>query len=236
MKIIFFTLLLLNNWMIYSQDNKFIEYNYQIDQAEHSDSLGNYKESLAFYDSAFSLIEYYPSEYFSAFQVSIKDSNIELAIKYLDKGTTKGLDIANWYGDQLDYFLATEKGQLYLTRKDSLLNIHFNSIDLNCFNLFKELYDKDQGLRNVRTPLNKMIEVDSLNFEALIHYSEEYGFPVFRTCGYGENKAWILLWHHRGEEYPNSDQWQRILPYIQKRIDEGELHPDYLKMWDEYTY
>lgn len=80
-----------------------------------------------------------------------------------------------------------------------------------------------------------MSQVDSLNFEYLIHYFGKHGFPDPRRLGQARADLEILLWHHRGSEYPGSSQWQRALPFIQRAMAAGVLPPDYLAMLDDYS-
>lgn len=87
-----------------------------------------------------------------------------------------------------------------------------------------------------KTP-NWIIEhlVDSLNFERLIELSREKGFPIPKNVR--NNPAWVLLWHHRAEEFYENSQWERIKPFIDKELKEGNLAPDfYAKFEDHYRY
>lgn len=206
---------------------------YQIHKAKAEQFIadGHFLEATLQYDSALAIIDFYPYDYFNAFTAAFTDSNMQLCEDYLIKGTLKGLDVADFFTDEIDSFVASDSGEKFRKMKDSLLLKHYESIDMVSFKKLEELVAVDQSLRD-RSP--RMFYNDSLNFEALIRLSEERGFPTFPTVGYGCNQAWLLLWHHRGEEYPSSEQWQRILPYIQARMDEGLLEPDFLEQHDKH--
>src|SRR5690554_7764570 len=76
-----------------------------------------------------STIGFYPYDYFEAFETAWKQRNINKANHYLTQGTLTGLDISRWYSKNIDEFLATKSGLVYLKIKDSLLNVHFENID-----------------------------------------------------------------------------------------------------------
>ena len=120
----------------------------------------------------------------------------------------------------------------YWLVKDSLLNVHFNSIDLEYSNELQRLKELDQADRSGSVESRS---TDSLNFEVLITLSKQRGFPTFEKTGYGMEIATLLLWHHRGKEYPNSMQWQRIIPLIQKGINHGKIDPQFFKAFEDYN-
>ena len=193
---------------------------------------GRYSESLLHFDSAFMAVDFYTADYIDAFIAAYRASDMQRCEDYLRRGTLKGMNISDLIINELDSFLVTDRGIMFLSIKDSLLSHHFESIDMISYNLLIELEKIDQQDRD-RSP--EMFYRDSLNFEALIQLTKERGFPTFPTTGYGCNAAWLLLWHHRGEEYPNSAQWQRILPYIHARIASGLLDPNFLEMHDNFN-
>lgn len=185
----------------------------------------HYQAAFAVFDSAFALFPYVPYHYFDAFASAVRASDFEKAYEYLVKGTLRGLDISQWYTEEIQLFRGTVFSGRYNQAKDSLLNMHFQSIDLEYYRALEVLKQRDQADRNDN---HQMMRNDSLNFEALIGLCAEKGFPTFRNTGYGCNIAWLLLWHHR-DEYPDSGQWQRVFPYIRTAIEKGELTPYFFK-------
>lgn len=77
--------------------------------------------------------------------------------------------------------------------------------------------------------------VDSLNFERLLTLVERRGFPTAMQVGPAVGNVWLLLWHHRAPEYPQTPHWQRMLPLIAKAINEGTLPASYLCMFDDFA-
>lgn len=223
---IFLTISVLGN----TQQNKFSQHDHYVKAAYQFDSLGDYKMALTCMDSAFAFYDFYPFDYFNAFTYAFKNSDYDRSTNYLVRGTKKGLDISDWYSDELNQFLELPEGRTYLFIKDSLLDIHFRSIDTISLNRILEIVALDQYERTANPDTRAMFYQDSLNFETLIELSKSRGFPTFPTTGYGCNYAFLLLWHHRGPEFPNSRQWLEILPLIQARIDEGLLEPNFLEM------
>lgn len=224
-------ILFLASHLSYSQGYDFKKYESYQRQAQLHDSIGDYQGAVDYYDSMLQAIDFYPYDYFEAFVSAWKQQNPSKAENYLTQGALKGLDISGWFADELESFLGTDRGKKYLSTKDSLLLQHFSGIDTVSYNVLSKLVESDQRLRDGS---KEMMYNDSLNFEALIQLSEERSFPTFPKVGYGESYAWLLLWHHRGEEYPNSDQWQRIIPLINKEIQKGLLTPEFYYMLDNY--
>jgi hypothetical protein len=228
-KIFLITFLLVTN-LVNAQNHDFVQYKRLKNLAHTSDSLEDYSSAIAYYDSMFTTIDFYPYDYFNAFQSAWKLEDSLKANDYLINGALKGLDISGWYGKEIDEFRTRKVGVKYLAIKDSLLLEHYKSIDKVYFDELEKLVILDQQKRD-KSP--EMFYQDSLNFEALIQLTVQRGFPTFPTTGYGCSKAWLLLWHHRVPEYPDSNQWRRIIPYIQHEIDNGNLDPDFLEMHEK---
>lgn len=235
MKKLALLLFLLNVLFLNAQSNSFKYYHDHVQEAYRQDSLGNFDVAVQHMDSAFILFEYYPYDYFNAFTFAFKASNLQKAQYFLIEGTKKGLDTDGWFSDYLDQFLGLSEGRTYLFQKDSLMQIHLKTIDTVSLNTLLELMELDQKERYVNPDSREMFLQDSLNFEALILLSKTRGFPTFPTAGYGCNYAHLLLWHHRGPEYPNSEQWQEIIPLIETRITEGLLDPDFFEMFEKFN-
>ena len=211
----------------FSQGYDFNEYERFNRLARFNETGGNLDLALTYYDSMLIKIDFYPFDYYNAFTVAWKLNKYEKGENYLTRGALKGLDISTWFGDEVEAFLTSERGLEYQKVKDSLLSVHYHSIDKFYYDTLLALVEIDQRYRDMSP---EMIRNDSLNFEALIQLSKERGFPTFPSTGYGCNKAWLLLWHHRGSEYPNSEQWQRITPLINKEIENGMLSPTFFEM------
>lgn len=238
MKLTYLLILSFCTLTIWGQDSTYYQYNALIMEAKSYSDSTDYKNALKSYDKAFKLIDCVPFNYFDAFETAVNDSNYYRANRYLIKGTLKGLDLSLLYSKEVELFNKSQYAHAFWHLKDSLVNQHFTSIDSSFYNALDQMVQLDQAARNnniANYHENKHL-VDSLNFEKLLALSIEKGFPTFEKTGIGSNKAFLLLWHHRGESYPNSEQWQRIIPLINKEIKRGTLDPNFFKMFDAYQY
>ncbi|MEI6823126.1 MAG: hypothetical protein WCL51_14440 [Bacteroidota bacterium] len=207
------------------QDSTYYKYKAFIKKAEENGASKKTKIALSYYDSAFNIIDYIPYTYYDAFSLAISDSNYFRAKEYLVKGALKGLDLSAWNSPEIGLFNNSKFAKEYWIIKDSLLRIHFKSIDIEYYNALEDLKKLDQSKRgnNSEADIN-----DSLNFDKLIILSKNKGFPTYKTTGYGHNNAWLILWHNKNK-YPVSLQWQQIIPLINNEILKGTIDPDFFK-------
>ncbi|MEO8762113.1 MAG: hypothetical protein ABI448_14555 [Bacteroidia bacterium] len=227
MKKICFIVLLGYSTLSFSQ---FSVFNKIISNAERAETDKNLKLSLSLYDSAFKVIDFIPYYYMYAFKISIHNNNYKKATTFLVKGTLKGLNITDWSFPEIPQYLNTEEGKYFNSIRDSLIKNYFNSIDTISINILMKLKNQDQSLRD--NSLNA-IKNDSLILSKLIELSIERGFPTFKKTGYGQSAASLLLWHHR-DEYPNSKQWQQIIPFIKKEMKEGNIDSLYFEPFKKF--
>jgi len=116
--------------------------------------------------------------------------------------------------------------------KDSLLQVHYISIDYKYYQTLVIMKNRDQEVRNANNPI--MLKNDSLNFTELLALTKKKGFPTFEKTGYGFNIAWLILWHQRGDNYPDKFLWSEIIPYIQEEINRGKITPRFFGMFEEF--
>jgi len=209
-------------------EKQFIEYENCLEKARKHASGNSFDSSLFFYDSAFKIIDFVPYDYFEAFDLAVQANNPDKAFDYLCSGAKCGLDVRNYSTESVTLFLRTNEYQKYLLRKDSLHQVYLNSIDT--------VYLKELELLKVEDQKNRSgdslsLLTDSLNFDRLLELIDQSGFPTLRKVAFGYNIAYFLLWHHR-DEYPDSDQWQRILPIIEEEIRMGEITPKFFQNFD----
>lgn len=88
----------------------------------------------------------------------------------------------------------------------------------------EEMIAKDQEVRNGDFSVNKMQEVDSLNITRLIEINKKYGW---------QKKQWLLLWHHRGIHRDDNYIWNYFRPYINEKIEKGELRKRFWSNFDD---
>ena len=55
------------------------------------------------------------------------------------------------------------------------------------------------------------------------------------TKEYGwQKKAWIILWHQRGNHDEDNYVWNYFRPLINKEIEEGKISRSFWKPFDEF--
>lgn len=66
---------------------------------------------------------------------------------------------------------------------------------------------------------------DSLNINEFISISKKFGY---------QSRGWILLWHHRGDEYAtNNYVWQFFKPLIKKEIEKGNIERSFFAQFED---
>lgn len=232
-KFILTFLLLLSVNCIFGQAEIFLSYNSHRKKALNAMEAKNYKLSQQYFDSAFREINFIPYDYFYAFQAAINDSNFQKGTNYLIQGALVGLNSDSWSTTETNIYFSKNEGKNFRKYKDSLQKIHRQSIDTVYYNRLLKLRENDQLIRKL-TNNDSLIEVqDSINFDNLISFTKQFGFPSFKTTGYGFNFANLILWHQR-DRYPTSKQWIEILPYINTQINLGNVDPNMFLMFDEF--
>lgn len=200
--------------------------NQMLDEA----AAGAHETAMAFCDSMLQQVDFYPFDYYTCFEVAVKADHMGKAGHYLVLGTQKGLNISNFYSDAKDIFFNTKEGLQYLEIRDSLEALHSGSIDIPYRKALQAMKDRDQSIRDGS---HAMMLNDSLVFEELIQLSAEKGFPSYRSTGTGAAYAGLILWHQR-DRSPDSEQWQRLIPLIKAKIEDGELDPRFFEVFEEY--
>lgn len=230
LKSVSFSFLLIGS-AVYCQDSTYYKYELIIDKAFSLSDSGEFTNACNHFDSAFQLINFVPYHHFDAFQAAVQDSNIQRAYSYLVQCALQGLDIDYFSAEELIVFNNSELSVKYYGIKDSLLQEHYKSIDLEYYQALVFLKERDQEVRSSDNPT--MQKNDSLNFSKLFELTMEKGFPTFEKTGYGFNMAWLILWHHRGKTYPNEFLWPKIIRYIQLEIDNGKITPRFFEIFED---
>ncbi|PQJ19574.1 hypothetical protein [Tenacibaculum sp. SG-28] len=88
----------------------------------------------------------------------------------------------------------------------------------------EDLITKDQEVRTGDYSTEEMQKVDSLNITRLIEINKEYGW---------QEKQWLLLWHHRRIHRDDNYIWNYFRPYINEKIEKGELRKDFWARFDD---
>lgn len=70
-----------------------------------------------------------------------------------------------------------------------------------------------------------MRKVDSLNIERLMEITKEHGW---------QERAWIILWHQRGNHDEDNYVWNYFRPLINKEIEEGKISRSFWSAFDQF--
>lgn len=70
-----------------------------------------------------------------------------------------------------------------------------------------------------------MQKVDSLNIARLMEITSEYGW---------QERAWVILWHQRGNHDEDNYVWNYFRPLINKEIEEGKISRDFWSAFDMF--
>ncbi|CAM4385831.1 hypothetical protein [Flavobacterium terrigena] len=68
-------------------------------------------------------------------------------------------------------------------------------------------------------------KIDSLNIERLIEITKVHGW---------QERAWLILWHQRGNHDEDNYVWNYFRPLINKEIEEGKISRTFWKPFDEF--
>ncbi len=70
-----------------------------------------------------------------------------------------------------------------------------------------------------------MRKVDSLNIERLMEITKEHGW---------QERAWIILWHQRGNHDEDNYVWNYFRPLINREIEEGKISRSFWSAFDQF--
>lgn len=207
-----------------------------LNEAEVLHAKAQAEEAIALYQQAFHLDPWAFHAYLDAFKAALDLPDSGLAGQFLRSGARHGLKL-DWYTDMprlIDFLASPAAVDLNESLKED--EITFGSFADSAFiKVLDSLVIEDQRYRMGMFDRDKIAYVDSTNFEFLIHYFEHHGFPDARRLGHALNDLDVLLWHHRGEEYPGSPQWRRVLPFIRGAMAQGNLPPSFLARYEDYA-
>ncbi|TKD54570.1 hypothetical protein [Flavobacterium sp. ASW18X] len=70
-----------------------------------------------------------------------------------------------------------------------------------------------------------MRKVDSLNIQRLMEITKEHGW---------QERAWIILWHQRGNHDEDNYVWNYFRPLINKEIEDGKISRNFWSAFDQF--
>lgn len=217
------------------QRTAYIAHNRLLDSASALLSSARYADAISVYEDAFVVMPWCPAAYFEPMLASLSIGDAERANHFLSMGVQHGFMPQLFYDSLLNVHWASQASKPFRDRWYQDMLVFAAGADSSLIMVLDSMVEVDQDHRsNIHDPI-LMHQVDSSNFEKLIAICTAGGFPSARVVGHGIGDVFLLLWHHRGPEYPDSPQWQRILPFIQKAMAEGDLDPSFLCMFDDFS-
>ena len=202
-------------------------------QADAASNAGDYKKAVPLYEAALKLVNWDLDPYFDATLAALQSGREDKANEFLLNGVENGFDPMVFIDSSFTHFLGSEASKPFRDGRGEASRKFASHADSAIIKQIEAMIVVDQEGGREDSLITK--RNDSLNFDELLKLCKEKGFPVARTTGVASNEVWLLLWHHRGAEYPDSPQWKRIIPYIDQAIDAGEMDPSILFGFDDFS-
>ncbi len=224
--------------VVLGQDTSALHATRLIEQASLSMAQGRPGDALRAFEQAFRMESWqHPYTYYEAVDAALAAGDTIAANTCLRQGIQHGFDLAVITGD--DRFQAFLAGPSSAPARNAMAGdraIWAAKADSTFIKELDSLAVEDQRYRRGDVDDHELMRrTDSLNFEHLIRHCDRHGFPDPRTLGHAIGDVHLLLWHHRGSEYPGSSQWQRMLPHIRQAMADGRLAPSFLAMFDDHA-
>lgn len=216
---------------IYGQLTNYDKYEIYINKGDSLRHKGDYKNSIVEYQKALKMLDRYSSStpFFNLAECAIKSDDIKLAEKYICLGVSKGgapyRYLISYEGFSDDFKTSFEWKNIIKDFND-LRKEYFSSINnIDVYIEIEKMIAVDQYPRKIDFLLDKeflrdkediidslMIATDNKNIKRLIEITKEYGW---------QDRAWLLLWHHRGTYKEKNYVWDFFIPFINNEIEQG---------------
>lgn len=205
-------------------------------EASYLADKGEHQSALALFSQAFDLDPLSRTHCFDAISCALAVGDTALANSLLSMGVQHGFDPKLYSGaNDLQEHLRGPRSIGFRSRWQADRAVFAASCDSALIDAVEALHDADQAARRGKDYTKETRRIDSLNFEKLITLVEQHGFLTERLLGHSTGSVQLLLWHQRAPHYPNSSQWQRLLPHIRIAIANGDLSPSYLCAFDDHA-
>lgn len=206
-----------------------------LDSAATLVAQGEHIAAVDVFAEAFALDPWQASIYMDAVSSALAAKEPDEANRFLSQGVQHGFEPTLFIGaEDLSAHLASDASLPFRERWPEDKLVFGATADSVFIKQLDSLRHEDQRYGREIETMRATRRIDSLNFDLLIRYSEQHGFPNPHVLGHSFGTVQLLLWHHR-DTYPASDQWQRMLPFIRKAMDEGTLSPSFLSMFDDFS-
>lgn len=203
----------------------------QIYLAQYYAHLKNDKKALDCYLKAIdfnSKINSY--DYLNAAAIAFKLNKRNVAKNLLVKSVTKQqapLDLMKNYKSLKPYQDFKEMKEV-LAQYNDLENQYFRELkNPKAYIEIQNLIAKDQLIREKEDIFLELSDkVDSVNITKLKELTIKYGW---------EDRAWVLLWHHRGSYKEKHFVWDFFKPFLQKEIEKDNINKNFFVAFEEFN-
>ncbi|MXS71865.1 hypothetical protein GSF70_11625 [Flavobacteriaceae bacterium W22] len=198
--------------------------------AEYYIHLKNDQKALDYYLEAVHLNPKTNSyDYLKAASLAFKLKKNETAKELITKSITKQLAPLDFIRDfkSLRPFKDFKEMKDVLSDYDSLENQYYRELkNPAAYMEIQRLIAKDQLIRQENKVFGELAKkIDSANITRLIELTGKYGW---------EDRAWLLLWHHRGRSQDNEFVWNFFIPFIKKEIEKDNVNKDFFVEFEEF--
>ena len=218
-----------------AQKDTYLAYLKHNQQALVLSSQGEHAAALAEFETAFAVYPWVQSDYFEAVLSALMAGDAERANRFLSEGVRHGFTPEAFYDSTYTAHLQGDAPVPFREQWHQDKLAFAAGADSALIEELDVMVVLDQFVRTSGANEERMAEADYTNFEHLIAICQRNGMPSSRTIGHHYGSMFLLLWHHRGPEYPASAQWKRMLPFIHQAIDAGELSPAFLCAFDDMS-
>lgn len=188
---------------------------------EYENSLSNFQDAFKIKSNE-SVSDYF---YASASALNLK---MDKVAKDLIITAIQQTNASENYFDSFEEFNPFRAKELFSEIKTDYAKYQADFFDnLKNPEIYKEielLIEKDQAVRKDGSSGEEMQGVDSLNIKRLIEINKKYGW---------QEKQWLLLWHHRRMHRDSNYVWNYFRPFINDKIEKGELRKDFWARFDD---
>lgn len=202
----------------------------QIYLAQYYAHLKNNKKALECYLKAINFNSKINSyDYLNAAVIAFKLDKRNVAKNLLIKSVTKQqapLELIKNYKSLKPYQDSKEmKG--VLDQYDDFENQYFRELkNPKAYMEIQNLIAKDQIIRQDYKVFGKLAKkTDSANITKLMELTQKYGW---------EDRAWVLLWHHRGFTDEQKFVWNFFKPYLESEIKKDNVNKDFFVDFEEF--
>jgi len=203
----------------------------QIYLAQYYAHLKNDKKALEYYLEAIKINPKVPisDAYLEAASIAFKLKDDKTAKELLIKSITKQLAPLNFLKDYQDLQPYKNSKEMIdvLAQYDNLENQYYRELkNPAAYMEIQNLIALDQIIRKEDKAFGKLAEkTDSANVTKLMELTQKYGW---------ENRAWVLLWHHRGFTDDQKFVWDFFKPFMESEIKKDNVNKDFFVDFKEF--